>query len=131
MKLTETQELLQKIALVDNRKVTGDTVKAWHELIGGIPYDIATEAVKLAQQDPAVKYLEPRHVVGWSKEAAFRLDRSKPKAEPQRTGDPMPSCRDHGKPILTCDPCAHRLYKFTEARGFEGLERFARAEIYA
>ena len=128
---TETQDLLRQIAAVDNRKITNETIEAWHGIIGAIPFEIAKEALKLAQSDPSIKYLEPRNIVGWAKEAAFRLDRQKPKVEEERVGSPQPKCKDHGKPILTCDPCCHRLYKFSAQHGYERIHAFAKAEIYA
>ena len=128
---TETQELLRQIAAVDNRKITNETIEAWHGIIGAIPFEIAKEALKLAQSDATIKYLEPRHIVGWAKEAAFRLDRQKPKVEEERVGSPQPICKDHGKPILSCDPCCHRLYKYSEQSNGNGLLAFAKANIYA
>lgn len=128
---TETQDLLRQIAAVDNRKITNETIEAWHGIIGAIPFEIAKEALKLAQSDATIKYLEPRHIVGWAKEAAFRLDRQKPKVEEQLVGSPQPKCKDHGKAILTCDPCCHRLHKYSEQSGGNGLSTFAKANIYA
>jgi len=130
MNITETRTILEKVAAIDNRKVTPESLDAWHDIIGAIPFDIAKQALKLAQQDSSVKYLEPRHIMGWAKEAAFRLDKEKPKAPESITGDPMPLCRDHSKPILACDPCCHRLYKWQESNGAEGLHTFAKASIY-
>lgn len=130
MKRTETIEILRQITAVDNRKVTEDTIEAWHGIIGSIPFDIAKEALKLAQSDATIKYLEPRHIVGWAREAAFRLDRQKPKTEEQRVGAPQPVCRQHGKSILACDPCAHRLYKYEQTHGTGAMLAFAKAEIY-
>jgi hypothetical protein len=57
MNKTETQEILRQVAVVDNRKVSADTLEAWHSIIGRIPFDIAKEALKLAQQDATIKYL--------------------------------------------------------------------------
>jgi len=131
MNIHETKALLTSIAAIDNRKVGAETLEAWHSIIGAIPFDIASEALKLAQSDSSIKYLEPRHIVGWAKEAAFRLDRAKPKPAETTHGDLMPTCRDHSKPILTCDPCCHKLYKQSQSFGFESLHKFAKAEIYA
>jgi hypothetical protein len=130
MNKMETKELLDKIARIDNRKLTPELVEAWHEIVAHIPFDIAQEALKLAQQDSSIKYLEPRHIVGWAKEAAFRLDRNKPKDEPIINGDPMPVCREHNTPILACDPCCHRLWKYKEQHGLKDIDNFARKEIY-
>ena len=121
MNITETKQLLESISALDNRKVTPETIDAWHSVIGQIPFDIAKEALKLAQQDASIKYLEPRHVFGWAKEAAFRLDRQKPKVEEERVGSPQSRCKGHGKPILSCDPCCHRLYKYSEQSNGNGL----------
>jgi hypothetical protein len=131
MNKIETKQILDGIAVLDNRKLTPDIIEAWHTVIGSIPFDIATEAVKLAQQDASIKYLEPRHVIAWAKEAAFRLDRQKPKEREERSGDEQPVCKDHSKPILTCDSCCHRLYKFSVSHGFERIHAFAKQEIYA
>jgi len=131
MQISETKELLRQISLVDNRKITPDTIEAWHGIIGAIPFEIARSALKLAQQDASIKYLEPRNIIAWSKEAAFRLDRNKPKDEEVLIGSPMPVCREHQTPIMKCDPCCHALHKFQEANGSSGLERFAQSEIYA
>jgi hypothetical protein len=131
MNIIETKALLKEIADIDNRKLDEAMAKGWHAVLSPIPLEIAREAHILARRDASISYLEPKHIVAWSKEAAFRLDRATQKPELQRTGVVMPKCRDHGKPILSCDPCCHRLYKFSEARGFEGIEKFARLEIYA
>jgi hypothetical protein len=131
MQITDTKELLRQIALVDNRKVTQDTIEAWHGIIGQIPFEIALHALRLAQQDSTIRYLEPRNIISWSREAAFKLDRDKPKTEEVITGSRMQVCKEHNEPIMKCDPCCHRLHKFQEANGDLGLERFAKAEIYA
>jgi hypothetical protein len=130
MNINETKQILDAISAIDNRVVTVDTLNAWHGVIGAIPLDIAKEALRLAQSDASIKYLEPRHIMGWAKEAAFRLDRNRPKAEEVK-GDPQPTCRTHSKPILSCDPCCHRLHKFVEQYGDSRLLQFAKAEIYA
>jgi hypothetical protein len=69
MNISETSKILDKVSAIDNRKVTPQTLEAWHDIIGRVPFDIATEALKLAQQDASVKYLEPRHIMGWVREA--------------------------------------------------------------
>jgi hypothetical protein len=110
MLISETQEILRRVAAVDNRKVTAETVEAWNSIIGRIPFDIAKEALTLAQQDSTIKYLEPRHIVGWAKEAAFRLDRAKPKpAESEFQKVDQPVCRAHSLPIMSCRPCCRQM----------------------
>lgn len=130
MKTTETQEILRQVAAVDNRKVTPETLEAWHNIIGRIPFDIAKEALKLAQQDATIKYLEPRHIVGWAKEAAFRLDRQKPKQDSEEfVKVDQPTCK-HQIPVMRCNPCCRQLSHqrhLTDAQ----LLMWARENIYA
>jgi hypothetical protein len=108
MNLTETKKILVQVAAIDNRKLNDDVANAWHVIIGFMPYEIAVEALRLAQQDVSVKYLEPRHIVGWAKEAAFRLDRDKPKPVESSHGIPEPTCK-HGDKLLSCKPCCKDL----------------------
>ena len=131
MQITETKELLRRIALVDNRRVTPETIEAWHSIIGSIPFDIAVESLKLAQQDATIKYLEPRNIVGWAKEAAFRLDRQKPKEEPKNyVVVPQPTCREHQKKILSCDPCCRAMSQQSHLSDAQ-LLLWAKQNIYA
>lgn len=130
MNKTETQEILRRVAIVDNRKVSADTLDAWHDIIGRIPFDIAKEALLLAQQDSTIKYLEPRHIVGWAKEAAFRLDRVKPKTEEDQFQKvEQPTCKAHLLPIMDCRPCCWQMSQ-TNLNAAQLLV-WAKANIYA
>ena len=131
MLISDTKELLRQIALVDNRKVMPETIEAWHNIIGGIPFEIATQALKMAQQDSTIRYLEPRNIISWSKEAAFRLDRDNPKAEEPVNSSPQPRCREHNELILSCGPCCRLLNDYEQGNGQTGIDRFAKAEIYS
>lgn len=130
MTLSETKALLDSIAALDNRKVTAESLNAWHEVIGQLPFEIAKEALKLAQQDSTIKYLEPRHIFGWAKEAAFRLDRTKPNEQVQNLrGTPEPSCK-HGIKVNSCKPCCKDLAKMLHLTS-EDLHNWAKVNIYA
>jgi hypothetical protein len=132
MNKTEIGELLIAVSAIDNRKITQPMVDGWTDILRHVPLDIALEAHRMARKSESVTYLEPKHIIAFAKEAAFALDRAKPKPKQEvEHGDPMPNCRDHSKPILTCDPCCHKLYKQSQSFGFEGLHKFAKAEIYA
>lgn len=131
MNKIETKSILDTIAAIDNRKLTTDTIEAWHNIIGRIPFDIAQEALKLAQQDATIKYLEPRHIVAWAKEAAFRLDRQKPKEEPAKYEyAPQPTCRAHQLPLLSCRPCCREMSKQDNLTP-PALLAWAKENIYA
>jgi hypothetical protein len=130
--IIETKELLEEVSAIDGRKLTPETVAAWQGILSTIPLDIAKEAHRLARRDDRVSYLEPKHIFTWAKEAAFKLDREKPKVETTPvTYTPQPVCREHQKPILSCDPCCHRIYKYNELQGSQKLHEFAKREIYA
>jgi hypothetical protein len=130
MNKIETKHVLDLISALDNRKVTPETIEAWHGVIGHIPFDIAKEALKLAQQDATIKYLEPRHIVGWAKEAAFRLDREKPKQEPEQfVKVEQPTCK-HLIPVMKCNPCCRELSKQEHLTSAQ-LLLWAKANIYA
>jgi hypothetical protein len=111
MNRLETTELLRQISAVDNRKVNEDTVNAWQSILGHIPFEIAKEALVLARKDDRITYLEPRHVISWAKEAAFRLDREQNKTEveePKGNFVAQPNCK-HGTRLLECLPCCREL----------------------
>lgn len=61
MNIQETNQLLIRIQVIDNRQIGDSTVLAWHELVSDLDYATAVEAVKLHQRE-ATAYLTPAHV---------------------------------------------------------------------
>lgn len=61
MKITETANLLANIQLIDNRRVSEDTIVAWHELVGDLVFSTALEAARLHFRE-STAYLTPAHV---------------------------------------------------------------------
>jgi len=61
MNVQETNQLLIRIQVIDNRQIGDSTVLAWHELVGDLDYRTAIEAVKLHQRE-STAYLTPAHV---------------------------------------------------------------------
>lgn len=61
MNIQETNQLLIRIQVIDNRQIGDSTVIAWHELVGDLDYAMASEAVKLHFRD-STAYLTPAHV---------------------------------------------------------------------
>lgn len=61
MNIQETNQLLIRIQVIDNRQIGDSTVIAWHELVGDLDYGQAVEAVKLHQRE-STAYLTPAHV---------------------------------------------------------------------
>lgn len=130
MNMAETRTLLEEIAAIDNREVTPEVVAAWNSILGGIPFDVAQMAHRLARRDDRIRFLEPKNIVSWARDAAFKLDREKPKEEVRIDVAPQPTCKAHNKKLLTCDPCCHRMWKYYEIRGVDTLLDFAKKEIY-
>ena len=61
MNIEQTNELLLRIQVIDNRQIGDSTVLAWHELVGDLDYAMAVEAVKLHQRE-STAWLTPAHV---------------------------------------------------------------------
>ncbi|MFE2772265.1 hypothetical protein [Microbacterium resistens] len=73
MNIEQTNQLLIRIQVLDNRQVGDSTVLAWHELVGRLDYETAVEAVKLHFGDPskAGVYLTPAHVLANAERIRF------------------------------------------------------------
>lgn len=131
MKKTECADLLQEISAIDHRKVNVETIEAWFAIIGHIPLDIAKEALHLARKDERISYLEPRHIIGWAKEAAYRLDREQSNtAQEQPQSVKQPFCREHGLAIMECAACCDAMKHLAYADKNATL-RFAKEHIFA
>jgi hypothetical protein len=131
MNKAETKTLLDAVSAIDNRKITQPLLDGWHDILKQIPIDIALEAHRMARKNDAIGYLEPKHIVSYAREAAFAFDREKPKVEEEvKRGDPMPNCQ-HGKQIFSCKPCCRTLAGYLNENGFEGIQAFAKAKVYA
>ncbi|MBW9093137.1 hypothetical protein JNB62_05530 [Microbacterium jejuense] len=61
MNIQETNQLLIRMQVIDNRQIGDSTVLAWHELVADLDYATAVEAVKLHQRE-STAYLTPAHV---------------------------------------------------------------------
>lgn len=133
MTKSEIAKLLDEISAIDNRIVGPEQVEAWHSVIGHIPIEIAREALRLARKDERVTWLEPRHIVTWAKEAAYKLDRESGRnvsQEPLGNFAPQPKCKAHLKPIMTCDACARKMSIWADLPPAQIL-MLAREHIYA
>jgi hypothetical protein len=110
MNLTEVKQLLTEVAAIDNRKLSDQTADAWHSVLGFMPFDIAKEALHIARKDDRINWMEPKNIVSWAKEAAFKLDRAKPVVIEQIKGSQQPLCAAHSALLLTCIPCCKQMY---------------------
>lgn len=109
MNLSQTTEILDYLSAIDGRVVTAEKVKAWHDVIGFMEFDLAKESAVLAHRQENISYVEPKHIIAMShkvKENA-RTDESRKRAlegTPTVKGSPMPKCI-HGIGLLLCDAC--------------------------
>jgi hypothetical protein len=113
MRLSDVTQILHYLAIVDNRNVSDSAAEVWHEIIGHLDFETAKEASLLARQDPAISWIEPRHILAKARqvketqltnqrrETAQTLPSEKP-------GQPMPKCK-HGRGLLYCGPCCHQI----------------------
>lgn len=111
MNNNETAQIVDFIAAADSRNVTPQTYGAWHLVIGHLSFETAREAAVMALQDEAIRWTEPKHILGKAgrllevaeqdKRRQLALTREEP-----ATGADMPLCV-HGKGLLYCDPCCH------------------------
>jgi hypothetical protein len=130
----ETERLVRKVAVLDNRNVNDAVIEAWYEVVGHVAYEVAERALVKARQDPNISYLEPKHVVAKAREAIIELNDEARQlaraAEDEGRADPEPICRDHRRRITTCADCCNRLA--TEAGHLSGdaLNDWAVKNVY-
>ena len=111
MQPEETKQIVDFISAADSRNVTEQTYGAWHIVIGHLDFEVARQAAVMALQDEAIRWTEPKHVLGKAgrvlevvaqdKRRELALSRVEPP-----TGSEMPVCI-HGVGLLYCGPCCH------------------------
>ena len=111
MNNNETAQIVDFIAAADSRNVTPQTYGAWHLVIGHLDFETARQAAVMALQDEAIRWTEPKHILGKAgrllevAEQDKRRQLALTREEPEQ-GAEMPLCV-HGKGLLYCDPCCH------------------------
>jgi len=94
MNLEETQILLGEIARIDNRKLTMDTARTWHDLLEPFTLVDCREALATHRRNAPDQWLVPGHLVQIVRRG---------KAFASRT----PTC-PHGIPLAAhCHDCTH------------------------
>jgi hypothetical protein len=131
---TETERLVRKLAVLDNRTVNDGVVDAWHELVAHLSYQVAELAVRKARQDVTINWVEPKHVLAKAHDAARELNeearRLAREAEENGTGAPEPKCAEHGLRITTCQPCCVTIYKKSLELPADRLHSWAVGNVY-
>lgn len=109
MTKTELKELMEYLSAIDNRQLTPEKLQVWFDLIGYLDFQVAKEAVILANREPSISYVEAKHVIAFAqriKERAKTEESRERALNPveEKKGNPMPKCV-HGIGLLLCDPC--------------------------
>jgi len=104
---TECADLLREVAAIDNRTLSQETLQAWFAVIGFLPYEVALKALHAARKDERVTWLEPKHIVAFSKEDRLARqddDYLAQEQEQRALSVPAPKCK-HEKSLVSCMPC--------------------------
>ena len=103
----ECAKLLREIAAIDNRKIDQEVLDAWFAVIGYLPYEVALNALHMARKDDRVTWLEPKHIISWSRDAREKIAREDNAYLEEAKNDvfgPIPYCV-HGEVLAICIPC--------------------------
>jgi len=134
MQKLDTERLVRKLAVLDNRQVNDGVVDGWHELIGHLSFQVAELALRKARQDVNINWVEPKHLLAKAHEAARELNeeatRLARQAEENGTGAPEPKCAEHGLRITTCLECCLVLYRKSQELPYDRLHAWAVGIVY-
>jgi hypothetical protein len=134
MQKLDTERLVRKLAVLDNRTVNDGVVDGWHELVGHLSYQVAELALLKARQDATINWVEPKHVIAKSHDAVKELNteaaRLAREAEEAGTGAPEPKCAAHGVRITRCNECCLVIYNKSWTIPFDRLHLWAVANVY-
>jgi hypothetical protein len=106
MNIEQTSELLIVASAYDHRKLTAESITAWHDALKDIEYAYALEAVKMHFRI-STEYLMPKHVRANAKIIANdQKARDIPALEKPVSSQPI--CR-HGEKLTKCETCSTQL----------------------
>ena len=133
MQLAETMSLVKHVCSVEGRQATPETASAWHPLLEGLDYEVASKAAMLALADHNIFQVAPKHVLAKVPAAVAELNAALRKAglaEDLWKAEPQPICKGHRLPTTTCDDCCAVLrHQVGHLHGDE-LHRWACANLY-
>jgi hypothetical protein len=134
MQKLDTERLVRKLAVLDNRTVNDGVVDGWHELVGHLSYQVAELALLKARQDATINWVEPKHVIAKSHDAVKDLNteaaRLAREAEENGTGAPEPKCSTHGLRITACVECCVVIYNKSLELPADRLHLWAVGNVY-
>jgi hypothetical protein len=134
MQKLDTERLVRKLAVLDNRQVNDGVVDGWHELVGHLSYNVAELALRKARQDVTINWVEPKHLLAKAHDAARELNQEATRlareAEENGTGAPEPKCAEHGLRITTCRECCLVIYRKSLELPADRLHAWAVGNVY-
>jgi hypothetical protein len=134
MNKRDTERIVRKVAVLDNRRVDETVIDAWHDVVGHLSYDVAELALRKARQEAAIDWIEPRHIIAKSHDAVRELNdearRLARDAEETGTGEPEPICRAHNLRITSCSDCCRRLWEIAGRLSVDARHAWAVANLY-
>jgi hypothetical protein len=132
MNKLETERLVRKVALLDNRNVNDGVIEAWHEVVGHLSSIVAEAALIKARQDATINWVEPKHILAKSRDAIAELNetiRKRDTVEDAR-GAPEPRCEAHQALITHCVDCCRVIYAKSSEMPSERLHLWAVGNVY-
>ena len=133
MNISETAEIVRRVALVEGRPAPDQMVPAWHDLIGHLDFEVANKATTLALQDHNVVQVLPKSVLSKVPSAIAELNRLLKHSELDEStwrSDPEPVCSAHMLNITRCDPCCEVLARQSRRLDRDQLHEWAVANVY-
>lgn len=80
MKKHETAKIVARVADIDRRTLSETIVETWHEVIGGVDYSLAVEALRIvATESPDT--IKPAHLMRALPAARAEIDRRRRRDE--------------------------------------------------
>jgi hypothetical protein len=110
MTKTELKELMEYLAAIDNRQLTTEKMRGWFDIIGYLDFHVAKQALIEAQRDPAIQYVEPKHIIAYARKVKEDLKTQQRRTQAVEVTDykmsanNMPKCT-HNVGLLFCNEC--------------------------
>lgn len=114
MTKAELKDLMEYLSAIDNRQLTTEKMRGWFDIIGYLDFSVAKQAVIEAQRDPAISYVEPKHIIAYSRKVKEDMKTEQRRAQAIEPDDctmpasKMPQCV-HGKGLVFCNECCRQL----------------------
>lgn len=133
MQIAETAQIVERVTLIDGRTASDEMVRAWHDLVGHLQFEVANKAATLALQDYQIPQVAPKHILAKTPSAVSELNallRQNVSDESTWRSDPEPICKAHMTKITRCDPCCDVLAHQAGHLYGDRLHAWAVANVY-